>query len=271
MAKPTDVLKLRTLLCFLRQPQGIGTVTGIARTLGEEKYTVSRLLASMEQEGLVDRSNNRTPHLTGKGMALAHRYEERIDTSVNHLLFQGVDAENARQDGLYWALYCSDQTMETIREAEARHRLKYDLRSRKQFGGSLLCKRLEEGSYSFPFLLYPEHGNVLSPGIEAFEHPCTLLVRQGVGRVQLRSVGFSFRSSKTGREIRGKVQSLQYREGDCFYAGEQTGDLFSFPASALHFVNVGQGAGQMLHGSVLLRLSAAGEELEESVVFTVLI
>ena len=275
MGKSTDFLKMRILLCFWKENGG--TVTGISKTLGEEKYTVSRMLIALEQEGLVDRSDNRTPHLTERGAGLARRYEERIDTSLNHLLYEGVDPESARRDAFYWALYCSEQTMETIRATEARYRVKYDLRSRKQFGGSLLCRRLREGSYAFPFLMYREtvvNGSNLSMSNEGFEHPCTLIVRQGVGVIQLRALSLTARSASTGREMTGKIQTMKYLEGENFYAAEQSGDLFRFPASALQFVNVGNGVGQVLHGSVCLKMtcSAGLQHMPESTaIFTILI
>ncbi len=277
MAKTTDVLKMRTLLCFLQEPTGAGTVTGIAKTLGEEKYTVSRMLMAMEQEGLVDRSDNRTPRLTEKGLQQARYYEERIDTSLSHLLYEGVEPESARRDAFFWAMYCSDQTMETIRATEARYRVKYDLRNRKQFGGSLLCKRLREGSYTFPFLMYREtvvNGSNLSMSNEGFEHPCTLIVHQGVGVIQLRAVSVTARSASTGREMTGKIQSLKYLDGGSFYTAEQSGDLFRFPAAALQFVNVGSGVGQVLHGSVCVKMaSTVGLEHmpQSTAIFTLLI
>ena len=61
MAESSEVLRLRVLLSFYNDENT--TVTGLARSLGEEKYTISRLLSAMEEEGVVDRSNNRHPKL----------------------------------------------------------------------------------------------------------------------------------------------------------------------------------------------------------------
>ncbi len=59
MAESSEMLRLRALLGFYNDDNV--TVTGLSRSLGEEKYTISRLLSSLEEEGLVDRSNNRHP------------------------------------------------------------------------------------------------------------------------------------------------------------------------------------------------------------------
>ena len=51
---------------------------------------------------------------------------------------EGVDLESAQRDSFYWALYCSDSTMEAVRAMEERYRVKYELRNQKQFRGSVL-------------------------------------------------------------------------------------------------------------------------------------
>ena len=93
MAESSEVLRLRALLGFYKEDNV--TVTGLSRTLGEEKYTISRLLSSLEEEGLVDRSNNRHPKLTEQGLEVAERYAERVHTMENYLLYKGVSGENA--------------------------------------------------------------------------------------------------------------------------------------------------------------------------------
>lgn len=75
MQKSSDILKLRTLLCFLSYDEKECTVTKIARTLGEEKYAISRVLQSLQREGFVNRENPRNPHLTRKGEEEVNKYE----------------------------------------------------------------------------------------------------------------------------------------------------------------------------------------------------
>lgn len=277
MIGDTDILKLRILLCFLQaEPDGC-SVTGLAKTLNEEKYTISRMLASMEKEGLVDRSDNRRPLLTEKGREDAKRYSERISITLNHLLYEGVDMENARRDAFYWALHCSDKTMEAIRETEERYRVKYELREQKHFGGNVLCRRMRDGSYSLPFLIYREQvkdGNNISMANEGFEHPCTLVIRNGEGFIQMRAVSVSANSGLTGKRMSGRVKSVRYFDNGIFSAAEQNGDIFLFPASALNFVNIGSGSGQILHGSVCLKMACSVGLVhmpESTAIFTMLI
>ena len=63
----TEDLIMRVLLCFLKSAPEDCTVTGISRTLKEEKYKISRAVIELEKEGLVDRSDQRHPILTETG------------------------------------------------------------------------------------------------------------------------------------------------------------------------------------------------------------
>lgn len=140
MKDNAEILKLRVLLCFWKLSPADRSVTGIARTLGKEKYAVSRAVSSLEKDGLVQRENARSPQLTEAGRQAASRYSERFETALNHLLYEGVDLESAKQDAFVWTLYCTDSTMETVRATEERYRVKYELRGQKQFSGAALCK-----------------------------------------------------------------------------------------------------------------------------------
>lgn len=209
MPDSPDILRLRVLLCFLKRDETC-TVMGISRTLKEAKQNISRAMIALEKDGLLDRSNPRCPTLTAPGYQKAKYYAERIEITLNHLLYEGVDVESARQDAFQWALYCSDKTMETIRATEQRYRVKYELRDQKQFSGIQLCKLLKDGVYQFPFLIYREHvknGTNISMANEGFEHPCTLYVDDGEGWIQLRAQSISAKSASNGRLHRnGKIQ-----------------------------------------------------------------
>ena len=71
MKDNAEILKLRVLLCFWKLSPADRSVTGIARTLGKEKYAVSRAVSSLEKDGLVQRENARSPQLTEAGRQAA--------------------------------------------------------------------------------------------------------------------------------------------------------------------------------------------------------
>ena len=260
MEDNAKILRLRVLLCFLRLAPEECTVTAIARTLGEEKYSVSRAIASLEKEECVSREDVRNPRLTEKGRLMAEQYSERLEITLNHLLYEGVDMESAKKDAFVWALYCTDSTMEAVRATEERYRVKYELRNQKRFTGATLCKKLKDGCYSFPFLIFREHiknGSNLSMANEGFEHPCNLYVKNGIGTVQLRAVPISAKSPHSGMRMSGRVKSIRYFDVGRYISAESNGQIFSFPAEVLQFVNVGADAGQILHGSVCLQMEAS--------------
>lgn len=213
MSESLDVLKLRVLLCFLNEEPKTCTVTGLAGVLGEGKQKVSRMLMALEREGLLDRSDPRRPCLTEAGRARAAYYEERTNVVLNHLLYEGLDIDNALHDAYAWALMSSDEGMARL-------------------------------------------------------HPMDL----------------SARSQMTGREMNGRVRRLMYLDGSTFAPAYDDGSTFapayddgstiSFPARTLHFLNIGSGVGQILHGSVCLRMqcSVGTKHMPESTaIFTILI
>ena len=55
----------------------------------------------------------------------------------------------------------------------------------------------------------------------------------------------------------GRVTSIRYFDSGRFVSAELNGQIFSFPAEVLQFVNVGSNAGQILHGSVCLQMECS--------------
>ena len=260
MSESLEILKMRVLICFLNENARICTVTGLATMFGEGKQKMHRIFATLEKEGLLNRSNPRSPVLTELGREKAHYYENRINIVLNHLLYEGLDMDNAEPDAYAWALFSSDKGMEIIKSSEQRYRAKYELRKREQFDGTELCKHLHDGEYRLPFLIYKEHmtdGNNLSMSNGGFEHPCILTVTNGEGTIQLRPKEIWARSQMTGQEMIGRVRMLMYWDGMTFKNAETVNGMLTFPASTLSFLNIGSGMEQILHGSVCLKMQCS--------------
>ena len=260
MPESLEILKMRVLICFLNENARICTVTGLATMFGEGKQKMHRIFATLEKEGLLNRSNPRSPVLTELGREKAHYYENRINIVLNHLLYEGLDMDNAEHDAYAWALFSSDKGMEIIKSSEQRYRAKYELRKREQFDGTELCKHLHDGEYRLPLLIYKEHmtdGNNLSMSNSGFEHPCILTVTNGEGTIQLRPKEIWARSQMTGQEMIGRVRMLMYWDGMTFKNAETVNGMLTFPASTLSFLNIGSGMEQILHGSVCLKMQCS--------------
>lgn len=277
MSGSLEVLKLRVLLCFLRADPVECTVTGISRMLHEEKYKVSRAMMALERDGFVDRSQARQPLLTESGRQEGERYAQRVETSLSHLLSEGISPENAQQDAYHWALFCSEQTMDAVRAMAEPNRVKAGLGNRRQFGGAILCRKMMDGCYRFPFFLYRqqvENGSNLSVFNHGFQRPCTLCVKNGQGVVRLQAVPRHPCTCSHRAWQYGNMHHVKYLCAGRYVGAESVGGVFSIPAHVLHFENIGSGAGQVLHGSVCLRVGCWRRDQlmpEQDVIFTILV
>lgn len=277
MSNELDILRMRVLLSFLNENPNMCTVTGLSKMLGEGKQKISRQLSGLEEDGLIDKSDPRHPKLTQKGKKQAEYYEERHNIALNHLLYEGLDMDNALHDADVWAVFNSEKTMQIIRNSEQTYRAKYELRKQTTFNGDVFCNYLSNGEYTFPFLFYREEvkdGSNLSMANEGFLHPCSLRVKDGKGTVCLKSVNMSAISPMTGKEMRGKIRDLKYYDGNTFINAEEEGDWFRFPASVLEFLSMGEGIGQILHGSVCLKMQCTvgtAHMPESTAIFTIII
>ena len=276
MKENSDILRLRVLLAFLNDDEPC-TVMSIARTLKEEHYTISRVISSLEKEGLINRKAPRRPELTEAGKREALFYQERIYTTMNHLLYEGDNMESAKNDSYFWALYNTEDTMKVIRSADEKCRIKYELRDKRQFGGSLLCRNMKDGEYKFPFIIYREYaknGDSISMANDGFEHPCTLSVIRGNGTILLKAVDMNARSGYDGKLMKGRIKGMKYFDNGRYISSDRNGNLLSVPASALTFKNMGEGMGQIFHGVVSLKMNCSAGPIhmpESTAIFTILI
>ena len=268
---------IRILLIFRENPEERNNVAKIARILGVEIYTASRLLIQMEGEGLINRENNRWPRLTAKGKKQADFYADRIEVLQEHLVYEGVDQFTAGNDAFYWSVFSSDETLDVIRRVRERYRIRYEFRDQKSFSGTALCKKLHDGNYQFPFLIYREkvvNGNNLSMANEGFRHPCTLQVKDGTGKIYVQPVEMQAHSRLTNDMMKGHVSSLKYFDSGHFIPAERQGTNLLFSADSIHFQSIGTGAEQILHGTIPVRMTCSvglDHMPEADAIFTLLI
>lgn len=277
MPNTYEILKLRILLSFLREDESMQKVTKLAEMFGEGKKKISRILQSLERDGLVNRDDTRAPKLTEDGRKKAEYYEERESVILNHLLYEGQDLDSAEYDACVMALYYSDEGMRIVRESEQRYRAKYELRRKTSFGGDTLCRHMKDGDYNLPFLIYRENakdGSNLSMANEGFVHPCILHIENGVGEVRLKPIPVSAKSKLTGREMTGQVRNLRYFDGGKYVNAYENEEWVSIPAKAFSVLNIGANTGQILHGSVSLKMQCSVGTVhmpESTAIFTFLI
>lgn len=265
MSYKNDVLNLRIMLCLLNSTNDSkATVTKIAKTLGREKYQITRALSSLEKDGYVYKTPERRPLLTSAGRLKAEEYKERTDIAASHLTYEGLDIENAKSDSFHWALYGSDKSIEVIKKTEAKYTIKHAAKSKHDFGGDFVCKKMRNGAYDLPFALYTadigSDGN-LSALRDEFDGCCTLKIEDENAAVQIRLADIAADSSG--------ITGVEYSDGFDFISAEKYANVFSFPILSMRFFNIGSGDGQIISGSIMLRIKC--KNASETVLFTLFI
>lgn len=270
-------LKIKILLCFYRLDKAESTVTSISERLGIPKYETSRAVGSMEKDGLVDRTNIRSPELTGEGERLAARYSRRYDLAKHHLMYEGVEERFAKDDAFYMALSCSDETFEVIKCMEEKFLLREHFARIKNFTGEEFCEAINDGRYQLPFIIYREKvkkQNNVSMANSGFIHPCELAVYDGRGVIGLKACEMREKSRLNGIEMKGRINSLKYYDGRNFVDCKHDGGDFFLPVECFNFKTIGAGSGVVLHGSICLKMKCSVGEVhmpESTAIFTVIV
>lgn len=70
---------------------------------------------------------------------------------------------------------------------------------------------MNDGTYRFPFIIYKEQiekneNTNISMANAGFEHPCELVVRDGIGMIHMRALNVSANSRKVECLCRGKYR-----------------------------------------------------------------
>ena len=273
-----EELRLRIFMCFLNFTPENRKITKMAQALGVEKYEMSRQVAQLEKEGLVDRSDPRSPKLTDKGRQLAEMYAKRMELAQNHLIYEGVPKDEARHDAVMLTLYCGDKTFENIQLIEETLRMKDIFADRPTFSGREFSEKINDGHYTFPFIIYREKvkkGNNISMANKGFAHPCEVVVGESGAFVLLKAVDMDAPSGLNGLKMKGKVKHLKYFDGKSFVEAAVSGDFIQIPLGPFEFHSIGgDPLNRILHGSICLKMCCSVGEIhmpESTAIFTLFV
>lgn len=257
-----EMLYYRTLLCFLEEEEKDHTVTAIARKLDVEKYQISRILSSLEEKGIVDRSEPRKPKLTVMGRQYLLEYERKVHLLMDFLTFVGLKQSYLRLIAMHIAGHAEDEIINLIREKTKKLYLIEKLQKFSYINGKSLCKVLGDGTYHVSLLLlkYPAQSGFPTEIVKNHgSMEVTLSVKDGQGMVQIH-----FRTY--GREKKGQqLKDLQYmRDGVCLPA-ERYAHVFCIPCEAFSLTNRVMGGGNAfaVSGAVDIRYRLEGSETYE--------
>ena len=278
MSETRHCFHIRLLLYYLQAEPRKRTVTDAAHFLGKSKVAVSRALSELEKQGFVERAASRKTVLSAYGGKVAEEYRRKLGIAQTYLQSLDLPPLQAKEDAMAAITTgFSEEYFKRMEERQQHMQIKENFAGRQSFSGSELCEQLDDGSYTLPFVIYREHiqhGNMISMGNRGFEHPCELIVKNHVGMLYLTIATVRARSAQSGAILEGRVQGLQYQMGDSFFPAGQEGRYVYFPVSALHFVSMGRGREQILHGSVCMKMHCNAGTLhmpESTAVFTVMI
>lgn len=249
-----NMLFYRTILCF-SQDGGTNTVTGISKKLNVEKYQVSRIISSLEEEGIVEKDSKGVPSLTKYGMEYIGKYQKRVDILVSFLLRAKLDPAYARDLALHIAANANDEIMQTIEIYENRSRTKAMLADKLRFSGNQFAKKLEMGSYSLPCTVLSRLDNGLMTYIRQDKpHRIKLNIDSKGGSLQF------FPENK-------RIKDIRFFDNGEYIQAEKLADMYYIPIECLGFSQMGKTdyseVSYIGTVNIKFKLEEAGEEKEK--------
>ena len=276
MTEYATVLKIRTLLCFLSNETHVCSVTGLSKTLCQEKYKISRIITDLEKDGLVSRSSKNKPVLTEKGLKVAKDYYNKVDLSVNLLPNSGVAPSNASRDGLIWGVFNSADTCEAVEKVWNISKLKNSLSQQKNFLGRVLSQKLKDGKYVGSVVLYDKGAYAvdnLADFNKAIINSAVIVIKEGHGKIQLETREVTLINEKTSTIQPYTLEHIRYNDSGKMEASEKLGRIFTVPLDDMRFSVFGQDSQKILHGHSNMELTFRdydGNLIEKKVLFTVI-
>ena len=258
-----EISVIRVLLALADKENAVSRINELARRLETDKSVVSRKITALSEDGLVDKSDISNIKLTGRGRRLAKEILEKMSAVERHLIYEGMDSENARFNALRIVMYCNDAYFEKFSEPMTEIiRIKQLMSDKQTFSGGELAERMRKGNYFFPFVIYREHvkkhGNI-SMANKGFENPCEIVIGENSAGVILRVKEMEAHSGMTGKLLSGRVMKLAYFDGKDYVNAYNGGMYVTIPLEAFSFENMARGDSfnNVLHGSVELRVQCS--------------
>lgn len=224
-----------TYLLFLYDYKDKGyTITRIAQEMNTSKSTISRVLNTFYQEGLLLEKGK--GKLSCHGCQIAKRYKHDI-YELSKWLQDSADfnEEQAYQEALLLVLTLTDEARRKLVNNTRKEKLFKLIKNVKEISGDMLSANLGDGEYPFAFTVYKKNCVGISMANGGFYHPGILEIKLGYGQMvfKLKEVEHV---SLTGKMIlKGKLESLKYEIENQFISGHFLRGNFILPISKLRF------------------------------------
>ena len=260
MIYENELLKMKILIYFHQNEASVCTVGKIAERLGTFKQKISKMIIFLEEEGLVDRSNNRHPQLTKKGTILADKYTTKMKMTTEVLLYAGVNLENVEQDAYNIVMGVSQSTMDSIKRKYMQIQLKKELRGKGKFKGNVIGQLLYDGMYPMEFAIYrkePTYEEYISMANNGFEHPAYVFVEKGIGKIKMRIKELNNRIPSDYELIRGHAIEMHYYCDGIYKKAEVLGRFVTIPLDDINFTSVGNDRHVQIEGNIFIKIKTS--------------
>lgn len=267
---------MKILVYFHQNEPALCTVGKIATRLGSFKQKISKNLIELEEDGLVDRTDNRHPVLTKKGVLVADECTNTIKMTIEYLVSEGVSLEYVEHDAYNIVIGTSQSNMDIIKRKYIISEMKKELRGKGVFSGKEIGQYLYNGMYPINFIIYrkyAEYNNHISMANAGFENPAYLLVENGVGKIRLKIKEIRVDDLYNGM-VKGNLNDVQYMNEGKYEKAEVLGNFVTFPLASVKFITLGNDANLQMEGSLFIKFKNNMNTkcfLESEAIFTMVI
>ena len=264
MIYENELLRMKILIYFHQNESSVCTVGKIADRLGSFKQKISKMLIALEDEGLVDRSDNRHPQLTKKGKLLADKYNTKLRMTADVLMQSGVSLEHVEQDAYNIVMGVSQSTIDAIKRSFMTNELKKELRGKGDFNGSVISEILYDGVYPMNFVIYrkePNYEKQISMANAGFDHPGYIFLEKGKGKIKLRIKELTVPLSDDEGLIRGHGEEVSYLYNGEYVRAEIIGNTLTIPLEVVNFTSMGKDMNVQIQGSFFVKIKTSVDPL----------
>lgn len=233
----------------------------IARRFDVNRSTISRALAGLVDEGILDEQLAFTTYGKSFMMRFSHIYENL----VYWLTRNGINEDAAGEDALNIMMNCSDETISLMEQGgdfckacdyfgENGHKLIVD--------GNSLSRYIPKGDYRVAFAFCKgrkRDPQQISMANEAFHHPAVMTVRDNESYMRIKCRKVEQKSMKDMELMSGEMKSMRYEYRNRIKSAEVKNGYVTLPLEAMQFSLLQDE--DMIRGEMKLFLSSSVGEI----------
>ena len=193
-----------------------------------EKYQISRVISTLEQQGIVEKNDKGVPSLTMQGRNYVLTFQKRVDMLVSFLLRAKLDAIYARDLALHIAGNANDEIIGTIENYENILKSKEALSRKFKFSGAHFATSVKNGSYKLASSVLYENDNGLMSFLNNVKASRMLL------NVSLKNSTLQFFPENENLKV------IMYFDSGEYIQVERVGDMFFIPIECIGFTHIGE-------------------------------